>query len=75
MFRMNSSVRKLALTTHITSSVAWMGGVACFLVLAIAGFASKQPQTVQAAYLAMNLICWFVVVPLSLASPRSQTPP
>jgi hypothetical protein len=71
MFRMTSNVRKLALTTHVTSSVAWMGGVACFLVLAIAGFSSKQTQTVQAAYVAMNLICWFVVVPLSLASPMS----
>jgi len=71
MFRMTSNVRKLALTTHVTSSVAWMGGVACFLVLAIAGFSSQQTQTVQAAYVAMNLICWFVVVPLSLASPMS----
>jgi hypothetical protein len=48
-----------------------MGGVACFLVLAIAGFTGTKPQSVQAAYLAMNLICWFVVVPLSLASPAS----
>ena len=71
MFRMTSNVRKLALTTHVTSSVAWIGGVACFLVLAIAGFSSKQSQTVQAAYVAMNLICWFVVIPLSLASPVS----
>jgi uncharacterized membrane protein len=71
MFRMSSGVRKLALTTHVTSSVAWMGGVACFLVLSTAGFLSKDTQTVQAAYLAMNLICWFVVVPLSLASPLS----
>ena len=71
MVRMTSGVRKLALTTHVTSSVTWMGGVACFLVLAISGFTSKQPESVQAAYLAMNLICWFVVVPLSLASPAS----
>ncbi len=69
MPRMTVGIRKLALTAHVTSSVAWMGGVACFLVLSIAGFTSQQPQTIQAAYLAMNLICWFVVVPLSFASP------
>ncbi len=71
MPRMTAGIRKLALTAHVTSSVAWMGGVACFLVLSIAGFTSQQPQTIQAAYLAMNLICWFVVVPLSFASPVS----
>jgi len=71
MVRLTSGVRKLVLTTHITSSVAWMGGVSCFLVLSIAGFTSRQAETIQAAYLAMSLICWFVVVPLSLASPTT----
>ena len=71
MFRLTSSARKFVLATHVTSSVAWMGGVACFLVLAIAGFTSSQTQTVQAAYVAMSLICWFVIIPLSLAGKRS----
>lgn len=71
MARMTSSIRKFALTTHVTSSVGWMGAVACFLALSIAGLTSAQSQTVQSAYLAMNLICWFVIVPLSLASPLS----
>lgn len=71
MVRMTPRVRKFALTTHVTSSVGWMGGVACFLVLSIAGFVSQRAPTVQAAYLAMNLICWFIVVPLGLASPVS----
>jgi hypothetical protein len=48
-----------------------MGGVACFFVLAVAGVLSTQSATVQGAYLAMNLIGWFVLVPLSLASPIS----
>ena len=33
---MTSSVRKLALTTHVTSSVGWIGAVAGFLALALA---------------------------------------
>jgi hypothetical protein len=71
MTRMPHSVRKFALTAHVTTSVAWMGGVACFLALSIAGLLSEQNSTVQAAYVAMNLISWTVIVPLSIASPIS----
>src|SRR5438128_10135219 len=65
---MTAGARKLALTTHITSSVGWLGSVAAFLALAIAGLMSHDPQVVRAAYLAMHLTTWFVIVPLSLAS-------
>jgi hypothetical protein len=71
MNRMPISVRKLALTAHVTTSVAWIGGVACFLALSIAGLLSEQNSMVKAAYVAMNLICWAVIVPLSIASPIS----
>ena len=65
---MTAGLRKFALTTHITSSVGWLGSVAGFLALAIAGVSSQHAQTVRAAYLAMHLTTWFVIVPLSLAS-------
>jgi len=65
---MTAGARKLALTTHITSSVGWLGSVAAFLALAIAGVASQESQIVRAAYLAMHPITWFVIVPLGLAS-------
>ena len=65
---MTPYVRKFALTAHISSSVGWFGAVACFLALAVAGLASRDTQLVRAAYLAMELTGWFVVVPLSLAS-------
>ena len=65
---MTVSVRKLALTTHVTVSVGWVGAVAGFLALAIAGVASQDGQLVRSAYLAMHLITWFVIVPFSLAS-------
>lgn len=64
-------VRKLALTAHVVFSVGWMGAVACFLVLAIVGVTSKQPLEVRAAYLGMEVICWAVIVPLSLLSPAT----
>ncbi|HEV7166001.1 MAG TPA: hypothetical protein VGO35_11505 [Gammaproteobacteria bacterium] len=60
--------RKLALTVHVATSVAWLGAVACFLALAIAGVVSRDPQAVRAAYLAMDLITLFVIVPLAFAS-------
>jgi hypothetical protein len=65
---MTPGLRKLALTTHVTSSVGWVGAVAAFLALAIAGVGSQDAQIVRAAYLAMHLITWFVIVPLSLAA-------
>jgi hypothetical protein len=61
-------LRKLALTAHVTSSVGWMGAIASFLALAIAGLASGNEQTAQAAYVAMKLATWSVIVPLCLAS-------
>jgi hypothetical protein len=62
------SLRKLALTTHVTASVGWLGAVVTFLALSIAGLTSQNPQTVRGAYLVMELIGWVVLVPLSLAS-------
>lgn len=65
---MTPSLRKFALLVHITSTVGWIGAVAVFLALAIAGLTSQETQMVRAAYLAMELTAWFVIVPLSLAS-------
>ncbi|MEP6664177.1 MAG: hypothetical protein ABJC04_10995 [Verrucomicrobiota bacterium] len=66
---MSPALRKFALTAHVTSSVGWFGAVASFLALAVAGLTSQNPQIVRAAYLAMGLTAWWVIVPLSLASP------
>ena len=68
MMTMTPGLRKFALTAHITFSVGWLGAVAGFLALAIAGLTSKDAQLVRAAYLAMKLTAWFVIVPLAFAS-------
>ena len=65
---MTPSLRKFALTAHVTSSVGWLGAVGCFLALAVAGLTSQDAQMVRAAYLSMELTGWFVIVPLSVAS-------
>jgi hypothetical protein len=65
---MTPSLRKFALTAHVTSSVGWLGAVAGFLALAVAGLFSRDEQLVRAAYLSMELITWFVIVPSAFAS-------
>jgi len=65
---MKPSIRKLALTAHVTASVGWLGALAVFLAHALASLFSQDDQTVRAASLAMGLAAWFVILPLSLAS-------
>jgi hypothetical protein len=65
---MTPSLRKFALTAHVTSTVGWLGAVIGFLALAISGLTSRDAQTVRGAYLAMELIGWYVLVPLCVAS-------
>ena len=65
---MKPGIRKLALTAHVSSSVGWMGAVAAFLALSVAGVAGQDPQMVRGAYLAMHLVTWFVIVPFCIAA-------
>lgn len=65
---MSPIVRKLALVTHVVASVGWLGSVCAFLALSIAGLIGEDPQRVRGAYLAMEMIGWYVIVPLSVAS-------
>ena len=65
---MNPRISRLVLTSHITFSVGWLGAVAVFLALAIAGLTSQNNQLVRSAYMAMELSAWFVSVPFCLAS-------
>jgi hypothetical protein len=63
---MSPRLRRVALTAHVTASVGWLGAVTT--VLALAAVASDDRQTVRAAYLAMELTAWSVLVPLAVAS-------
>lgn len=62
---MTPLLRNVNLTAHVTSSVAWLGGVAAFLALSLAGLNSRDPDVVRGAYISMNLIGLYVIVPLS----------
>jgi hypothetical protein len=65
---MTPALRKLTITAHITFSVGWLGAVAAFLVLSIAGLTSRDAEVVRGAYLSMNLISRFIIIPLCLAA-------
>jgi len=65
---MTAPLRKLMLTSHVTTSVGWLGALAVFLAHALASLFSQDEQMVRAASLAMDLTAWFVILPLSLAS-------
>ena len=65
---MGPGLRKLALLVHVVSSVGWLGAVASSLALAIAGLVSDDLPTVRGAYLNLELLGWYVLVPLSFAS-------
>jgi hypothetical protein len=65
---MAPSLRKFALTAHVTSSVGLLGAIAAFLALASTGLSDHDAQIVRAAYPAMEIIARFVIFPLALAS-------
>jgi len=65
---MTPRFNKFALTAHITFSVGWLGAIVAYLALAIAGLTVHDAQMVRAAYLSMELIGWYVIVPFSLAA-------
>lgn len=60
--------RKFALTTHLTISLGWIGAVVAYLVLGVSAVTTQDVPTVRAAWRAMELIGWFAIVPLALAS-------
>lgn len=65
---MGPKLRKFALTMHITLSVGWLGAVIAFLVLSIVAIKSQNPEVVRSAFVSMNMIGLYAIVPLSFAA-------
>lgn len=65
---LQSGPRKILLIAHISSSVGLLGAVAGFLLLAITGLISPDPQLVRSVYPAMDLITRLLILPLVAAS-------
>ena len=69
---MSPTLRKLALIVHITASVGWIGAVVAYLVLVVAAMTDTDTQILRAVWLAMELIGWLALVPLSWVSLLTQ---
>ena len=62
--QMAPAIRRVALTVHVVCSVGWIGAAAAYLALAAAAGTSQQVLTVRATWIGMQLIGWYVIVPL-----------
>jgi phage shock protein PspC (stress-responsive transcriptional regulator) len=61
-------VRRLLLALHLSCSVGWIGAVCAYLALAFAVPATDDPEVVRAAWIGMELVGWYAIVPLALGS-------
>src|SRR3954453_22729473 len=66
--QMSPSTRKVMLTAHVVSSVAWFGALLVVVAHSVASLVSGDPNLVRSVCIAMGLTAWFVILPLSLAS-------
>ena len=65
---MSPRLRKAVLTAHVASSVGWLGAVVAYIALDVTAVRSQDVQLTRAAYLAMEVTIYSVIVPLALAS-------
>lgn len=65
---MSPVVRKFVLAVHLTFSVGWIGTVIAYLALGVTAVTSDNTTAVRSAWTAMEVIGWYVIVPLALAS-------
>jgi len=65
---MSPTLRRIAFTLHVVLSVGWLGAVIAYLALAVAAFGSSTPAKARSAWLSMETIGWYVLVPLALAA-------
>jgi len=65
---MTPSLRKFMLVVHLTFSGGWIGAVMAYLALGVFAATSQNAQTVRAAWIAMELIGWDVIVPVAVGA-------
>ena len=65
---MSPAVRKFMLTVHVATSVGWLGAVAAYIALNVPAVAGEDEQAVRAAYLMMDVVMRYALVPLAAAS-------
>lgn len=61
-------LRKFLLLCHVVTSVGWFGAAAAYAGLVFAALWTSNAQEARAAFLSIEPIMWFAIVPLALAS-------
>jgi hypothetical protein len=65
---MGPRLRKFALAAHLAVSVGWIGAVAAYITLDVAAATGEDARTLRVAYLAMEMIARYVIVPSAFAA-------
>lgn len=65
---MTPRLRKVALTAHVAASVGWLGAAVAYSGLVVAALRNHDAHFVRAAYLAIQAMTWYAIVPLALTS-------
>ena len=60
--------RKFSLSVHLTVSIGWIGAVVAYLGLGPTAVKADDPELIRSMWSAMEIVGWFVIVPLALAS-------
>lgn len=60
--------RKLTLAIHLAAAVGWTGAALAYLAVGIAAESTDSVETIRAAWLTMEIVGWFVIVPLGLVA-------
>jgi hypothetical protein len=65
---MKAGLLRAVLSAHLTVSIGWIGAVVAYLALGVEAVTTSQPETIRAAWAAMELTGWYAIVPLALVS-------
>ncbi|MFI0450296.1 hypothetical protein [Actinomadura sp. 6N118] len=68
MSTMSPGLRRLALTTHVTASVGWLGAVVVALSLSVVTMTSQDIGLARAAARSLEMVGWAALIPFSVAS-------
>jgi len=60
--------RQLMLTVHVTASVGWLGAIVAYVALNVPALASGDEQLIRAAYLMMEVVLRYALIPLAAVS-------
>ncbi|GLW63341.1 membrane protein [Actinomadura rubrobrunea] len=64
--RLSPRMRKLTLLIHVIAAVSWLGLDVGLLTLSVTGRISDDPETIRAAYVAMDVFGDVLLIPVAL---------